>query len=168
ARFRRHASRVWVQESIVTVEYRRFPFLEQPVNWRWPIAEIRLNGSIPWEVEFRDGAAHLNADLAQLQLRSLDILGGANQIQLALSKPLGTTFIYISGGINQSAIHVPSTAEISLRVSGGSTNLRFDGQRFGAIGGETSLESPNFDRATSRYDICIAGEAHNLTIGRKG
>ena len=63
ARFKRYALRIWVQKNVITIESRRYPFLGQPVNLRTPLAEIRLNGSIPLEIEFRNGVSHLNADL---------------------------------------------------------------------------------------------------------
>lgn len=166
ARFRRYAPRVWVQEGTVAIIYRRIPFPGQLVNLGRPLAEIRLNGSIPWEIEFHRGVSHLSADLAQLQFRSLDILGGADQIRLMLSKPSGTAFIYISGGISQGSIRVPSSTGIRVQVSGGSTNLIFVEQRFAAIGSETSLESPGYENTTSRYDICIAGGISNFTVER--
>ncbi len=168
ARFRRYAPRVWVQENIVTIEYSRFPFLDRLANLRGPLAEISLNGSIPWEVELRNGVSHLNADLRQLQLRSLDILNGASRIRLMLSKPSGTTYIYISGGISQGIILVPPSTDVRVQVSGGTTNLVFDDQRFGAIDSETSLVSSGFNSARGGYDICFAGGASNLTINRQG
>jgi hypothetical protein len=157
-----------VEEGTLSFHYRHSSCFDQTLFLRAPRGEIRLNTSIPWEFEFRNGVSHVNADLAQLQLRSLDMLGGANQIRLALSKPSGTAYIYASGGISQSGIRVPSAAGIRVQVSGGSTNLIFEDQRFGAIGGETSLATPNFESATSRYDVCIAGGTSNLTIDRNG
>ena len=168
AHFKRQTPHVWLHESTVTIQFRRFRFLDGLANLRGPLAEISLNGSIPWEIEFRKGVSHLDADLRQLQLRSLDMLSGANQILLMLSRPSGTAYIYISGGISRGTILVPADAGVSLRVSGGATNLVFDNQRFGAIGAETSLQSPDFNSTTGRFDICIAGGASNLTIKREG
>ena len=166
--FSRPAPCIEVEEGTLSVHFRHFAGFDQMVFSRAPLGELRLNVSIPWEIEFRKGVSHLTADLAQLQLRALDILGGADRIRLALSEPSGTAYIYASGGISQSAIRAPSTAGIRVQVSGGSTNLVFEDQRFGAIGGETRLETPDFERASSRYDICIAGGTSNFTIDRKG
>lgn len=168
ARFKRYVPRVWVQEDILTIQYGRFPFIDRLANLRRPLAEINLNGSIPWEIEFRNGVSHFNADLRQLQLRSLDILSGARRIRLMLSRPSGTTYIYILGGISKGLILVPPGAYVSAQVSGGATNLVFDNQRFGTIEGETSLVSPGLKGAKGGYDIRIAGGASNLTIERQG
>ena len=168
ASFRHHVPRVSVQGNIVTFDYGRHPRLGPSLNLRRSRADISLNGAIPWEIEFREGVSHLNANLSRLQLCSLDILGGASQIRLSLSQPSGTAFIYISGGVSQAALHVPFLSGIRVRISGGSTNLTFSDQHFRAIGGETSLQSPDFESTAGRYDICIAGGTSNLTIERKG
>jgi hypothetical protein len=168
ARFRLQKPQVWIFENILTFEYQRSPDPYQSSNLREALAEISLNGSIPWEIEFQDHVSNLHADLAQLALRSLDVLGSANQIQLTLSRPLETTYIYISSGIRQSVIRLPATAEFKVRLNGFSANLALDDRRFGIIEGETNLESPGFGRAMRRYAIYIAGGARNLTIHRKG
>lgn len=126
--------------------------------------EITLNASIPWEIEFRGNTSNLNADLRGLELRSLDLLRGASQVRLSLSKPAKAIFIYITGGIRDGTIRVPASVGVRVQVSGGVSSLMFDGQRFAAIDGDTNLEKSDFKNATSRCDICIAGGASNLTI----
>ena len=49
-------------------------------------------------------------------------------------------------------------------MGGGSTNLAFDDQRFGAVGGEVSLQSPDYEGALDRYDFVITGGASNVAI----
>jgi hypothetical protein len=166
--FTHHAPCIEVEEGVLNLHYRHFSFFDQMPFLPAPQGEIRLNTSIPWEIEFRNGVSELEAELASLELRALDILGGASRIRLALSKPSGTAFIYISGGISQGEIRAPATAGIRVQIGGGSSNLSFDNQRFGSIGGETRLETPDFESATSRYDVCIAGGTSNFTIERKG
>lgn len=166
ARFSLDAPHVWVQEDLVTLTFNRLISSVRLANLDRPPGEILLNGSIPWEIEFRKGVSALVADLVGLKLRSLDILGGADQIRLLLSRPSGSTFIYISGGVNSSLIQVPASTGIRVQVSGGSTNLAFEGQRFRAIGGETDLQSTGYEEMPDRYDIRIAGGTNNLTISR--
>jgi hypothetical protein len=164
ARFSRPAPRVRLSDNTVTIQYQRPQSLDRPVDMDQPFAEIRLNGSIPWEIEFRDGVARLKADLGRLQLRSLDLLGGASHIELELPKPAGTTFIYISGGLIQAAIRRPAGVAMRIQLAGAVRDLVFDGQHLGAVGGETSLETPGFFSAASRYDIFITGRASDVTI----
>jgi hypothetical protein len=80
----------------VTVRYRHQSFLEWLTNWREPHAQLTLNGSIPWEIEFRGGVSKLTADLRALSLRALD-LGSASEIKLMLPSLLALS-IFISPG----------------------------------------------------------------------
>lgn len=164
ARFVRHTPQIWHQSGIVTIQDRRPPLLDQLLDWRPSPTDVRLNGAIPWELEFQGGVSRLNADLADIPLRSLDILSGASQIRLNLSTPRQTTFIHISGGISRGAMHVPSRTAVRMQISGGASRLTFAGQQFGAIGGEIALRTTAFDGSASHYDICITGGVSHLKI----
>jgi hypothetical protein len=129
-----------------------------------PGDEITLNASIPWEIEFRGDLSNLNADFRGLELRSLDVLGVASQIKLLLSEPVKTTYIYITGGIRKGTIRLSAGVGVRVQISGGVTDLKFDGQRFAAMSGDINLENSIFKSATSRCDFCIAGGVSNLTI----
>ena len=167
-RVRPNAPSVWIDENIVVVEYKFPPYFDQLAAPRSQRPEITLNSSIPWEIEFRNGVSHLDANLVELPVRSLDILGGASEIRLALSTPSRTTFIYFSGGLHHGVIRVPSTSEMRVQISGRSTYLNFMDRHFRAIGGETSLESPGYNHSMNRFDVCIAGGASQLTVERIG
>ena len=167
ARFLRCKPGVWVQENRVTIDYRHTSHPDRLADLDSPLAEISLNSSIPWEVELRNGASRLTADLSGLRLRSIDILNGASQIQVKLPQTSGISYIYISGGISQGTILAPENSGVRVRVSGGAVDLSFDGQRFEAIDGEICLSSPGFSLAKDGYDIRLAGGASLLTIGRR-
>jgi hypothetical protein len=141
-----------------------FPPLHRGSGPGEPGDEITLNTSIPWEIEFRGTISDLNADLRGLELRTLDVLGGASQIRLLLSKPAGTAFLYITGGIRDGTIHNPPGVGVRVQASGGVSNFVFESKRFAATRGDLNLENSTFKSATSRLEICIAGGASNLTI----
>ena len=149
----------------VTMQYPRFL---PPFDWlyylREPLGEIALNAYVPWEMEIRDGASRLTADLRGLELSSLEVRGGASRVEVTLPPPSGTVQVRILGGASNVTIHRPEGVAAQVRVGGGSTNLAFDHQRFGAVGGEVSLHSPDYEGAADRYDITITGGASGLTI----
>lgn len=169
AHFERHVPRVWTHDGVVTIGYRRFPFFDWLVySLREPLAEVRLNGTIPWEFEFREGVSRLAADLRQVQVPSLDVLGGASSITLRLGPPANTGFIHFSGGVSDLTIHRPAGVGLRLQIGHGVSRLALDNQHFSAMGGETRLETPDFKSTTRRYEVCIAGGASNVTIDREG
>lgn len=167
AHFERHLPQVWTHNGIVTIAYRRFPFFDWLVYaLREPLARVTLNGAIPWEFEFREGVSRLTADLGQVQVPSLDVLGGASSVTLRLGLPEATGYIHFAGGASDVAIYRPAGVAVRVQIGHGASRLVLDDQRFGAIGGEARLETPDFKSAARRYEICIAGGASNLTIDR--
>lgn len=164
ARFKNRTPSITLREGTVMIQYPCFDLLDWPLSR--PVAEIRLNRSIPWEVEFRGGVSGLKADLRALQIQAIDILGGASQIELSLPDPGSTVYIYIAGGVSNALIRRPPGIGLRLRLRGGAARLQVDGRRYPALGGETSIESPGFSQATGRYEIDISGGASRLTIAQ--
>ncbi|MBI5666982.1 MAG: hypothetical protein HZC41_03170 [Chloroflexi bacterium] len=162
AQFKGHVPGVLLHGDTLTIHYR--PLLDAPVSRRLPLADILLNGVIPWEMEFRKGVSELKADLRGLPLQSLDLLGGASKLVLILPKPAGVAYIYIAGGIRQAVIRRPAGVGVRMKLNGAVSRLAFDGQRLDAIKGETRLESANFSRASGRYELDISGAVNHLTI----
>lgn len=164
AHFQGQAPRVAAEDGTVTIRYPRFPLFDWLYYLREPLGEVALNASIPWDIEIRDGASRLTADLRGLELRSFEVRGGASRVEVTLSAPLDTVPVRVLGGASNVTIHRPEGVAAHIRVGGGSTNLAFDDQRFGAVGSEVSLRSPDYEGASDRYDITITGGASNLTI----
>jgi hypothetical protein len=161
ARFGGRMPRVGVEDGTVTIRYPRF-------DWRHYLrerpAEVVLNVSIPWDIEIRDGVSRFTADLRRLELRSVVMSGGAGRVEVTLPTPAGTAPVRVLGGASNVVIHRPEGVAAQVRIAGGSTNLAFDKQRFGAVGGELSLQSPDYEGTPDRYDITITGGASNVAI----
>ena len=165
ARFEGRAPRVGAAEDgTVTIRFPRFPLMDWHYYLRERTGEVALNARIPWDIEIRDGASRLTADLRGLELRSLKLRGGASRVEVTLPTPSGTVPVRVLGGASNVAIHRPQGVAAQIRVAGGSTNLAFDERRFGAVGGEVSLRSPDYESAADRYDVTITGGASGLTI----
>jgi hypothetical protein len=162
--FEEHLPRVRVEESTIIIECGDLPSRNMENHSQKHLGAITLNPSVPWEIEFRGRATNIKANLRHLELRSLDLLGGTSQVELLLSRPVKTSFIYMTEGMENSAIHVPAGLGIRVQVNGLVKHLCFDGQHFDATGGKTSLENVGFQSADSRYDICITGRISNVTI----
>jgi hypothetical protein len=164
ARFEGQAPRVEAEDGTVTIRYPRFPLFDWLYHLRERPAEVALNASIPWDIEIRDGASRLTADLRGLDLPSFEVSGGASRVEVTLPSPSGAVPVRVLGGASNVAIHRPEGVAAQVRVGGGSTNLSFDDQRFGAVGGEVSLRSPDHEGTSDRYDITITGGASNVAI----
>ena len=166
ARFSPHLPSIEVQESRVTIQYHDSCCIDRSISSQVSQGEVKLNSLVPWEIEVHGRMSNLDADLREIQLRSLDLLGSVNGITLQLSKPTHTSFIYMAGDIHRGSIHVPPRVGIRVRMSKSIPKLVFGNGQFGEIRRGTNLENSDFKRATSRYDITIAGEASNITIAQ--
>jgi DNA-binding MarR family transcriptional regulator len=153
---------VRLQSGTVSFRYRRIgPF-------EWGRAKhsgvVQLNASIPWSIVLRGGASAIVLDAARLLLRELKIGGGVNKVDVCLPAPSGTVNVSLDGGVSRVQIQRPAGVAAQLRVHGGANRLDFDERRFGAIGGDAVLASPEWDAATDRYAFEIRGGASRLSV----
>jgi hypothetical protein len=163
ARFEGTVPTVRVRDGTVAVEYPHLgaaAIFERGAN----TADVALNGSIPWRLEFPNGVSDLTANLSMLELRSLEIRGGASRIDLVLRHPVGAVPIRVVGGAADVAIHRPADAPTRFSVRGGVARLAMDAHTVGSMGGPVDLQSPDFDDAADRYDIEVRGGASTVTV----
>lgn len=161
ARFDGPPPEVLAQGGAVTI---RYPRTFHPFDWRKRTAEVTLNPAIPWQIEFHGGLSRLDADLSVLELGSFEVTGGASGVAVSLPRPSGTVSVRVSGGASDVSIHRPEGVAARIRVGRGVSKLAFDEQRFGAIGGETRLQTIDYDGAADRYDLEVTGGASKISI----
>jgi hypothetical protein len=161
ARFDGPPPEVHAQDGAVTI---RYPRTFHPFDWRKRAAEVTLNPAIPWQIEFHGGLSRLDADLSVLELGSFEVTGGASGVAVTLPRPSGTVSVRVSGGASDVSIHRPEGVAARIRVGRGVSKLAFDEQGFGAIGGETRLQTNDYGGATDRYDVEVTGGASKLSI----
>ena len=157
------APKTWAEDGRVTIEYPRLSFaglLRYPVRR----AQIELNAALPWSLAVAGGLADSILDLGGLQLRVLELKGGAANLRIVLPRPSGRVRVRIGGGASNLTLLRPAEVAAVLGIAGGASRLAFDGERYGAIGGETRLETPNAGSDDDRYEIEIGGGASKLTV----
>jgi hypothetical protein len=130
-------------------------------------ARILLNRSITWDVEVAGGASRDTLNLDSLHLTSLQLSGGAQQVDITLPRPTGTVPVRISGGASTMTVHRPSRVAARVHMSGGASNLTIDGNHRTVLGGDVTWESSDYGTAGDRYEFDISGGASNLTIDQR-
>jgi hypothetical protein len=162
ARFGGARPSVHEEGGTVTIDY---PRLVAP-GWAGVgrrAAEVDLNPRAPWDLAL-GGIARMRADLRGLELRSLEVAGGASDVDLVLPAPRGAVPIRIRGGASAVSLHRPDGVAVHLRIGGGASRLTFDDEYFGAVGGGIRLQTHDADRAADRYEIDVDGGASRLTV----
>jgi hypothetical protein len=164
ARFDRPAPSVSVDGGSVTVRYPRF----SPQSWRRPLGrrggQVTLSEDVTWDIRIRYGVAHLDADLRGLRIASVDLGHGASRIDLRLPRPSGVVPVRVTGGASHVRITRPAGTPARLRIGRGVTDLSFDDQEYGAVGGRLRLASPGGSDTDDRYDIETAGGATHIQV----
>lgn len=144
----------------VDVQYKGFSWF----GARDVAAQLTLTSAVPWSIEIRRGVSHLAADLRELQIASIEITGGASESELSLPRPRGTSTLRLSGGASRLVIRRRRGTAAQISVRGGASNLVFDAQRLGAVGGATRLSTPGWDVAPDRWSIELTGGASDLSV----
>ncbi len=125
---------------------------------------LSLADGVEWEVEVKGGGARLRLELRTLSLASLELSGGVSDVSVALPRPSGRRSVKVSGGASHLTVTRPRGVAARLRLAGGAAKVVFDGQRLGAVGGETRLESDDFGEAADAWEIEVTGGSSSLTV----
>jgi hypothetical protein len=164
ARFERPVPAVSRNGNRITMHYSGFPLLDWILFKSRRVAELTLNGSVPWWLEFRKGLWKLDGDLTDLRLDGIEISGGVSRIELTLPRPSGTVPIEISGGASKVVLHRPAGIPAQVEVKGGASSLDIDNQHFGGIGQTTRWNTAGYREAYDRYRIYISGGASHVIV----
>jgi uncharacterized protein (TIGR02246 family) len=166
ASFDTPAPTVRVQGGTVTVHYPRMARLRdlRALLGPRPGGEVALNGSIPWYVRVQGGTAHTTFDLSRVALYAIELDGGVSEVAMVLPAPSGTVPVRVAGGVHELTVLRPAGVAVRVRVGHGARDLTLDDQHFGAVGGSTRWQSPDYDQASDRYDVAVSGGADTLTI----
>jgi DNA-binding MarR family transcriptional regulator len=159
ARFEGAVPQVRLRDGVVTVQYRG-----GLLDFRRRKADLILNGSVSWDLEFQGGLSSMDARLTDVLVRSIEITGGASKVDIRLGRPDGIVPIKIRGGASELRIRRPSNSAARLSVEGGATRLELDGQKVGGTSGAT-LESTGAAKATDAYAISVVGGVSKLSVG---
>jgi len=160
---------VRVQNGTVTIRYRLSlaEWVKHALLWEQHAARVSLNTSIPWDINLRGGVGNMQADLREVNLKSLTFSGGISLAEILLPRPSGHVVVHVMGGASRLTFLYPDGVNVQLRVHGGASNLTFGGQFFGGLGGKVELETPGYQQAADRYEIRVFSGASHLTVNGK-
>ncbi len=160
-RFDGQAPEVSVRGNTVAMQYkRRF----SPFTWGAQSSDVTLNANIPWSITLKGGLSSLSADLRTLRIESLEISGGASEVEVWLPAAQGKVPVRLSGGASNVTLHRPAGVAMRADMNGGASQLIFDGQRASALGSRTHFETPGINEAADRYEVSFSGGASQITI----
>jgi hypothetical protein len=127
-----------------------------PGNWSrggldW---DVRLNETVPLELEFETGASRSVLDLHDLLVSDLKLETGASDSEVTLPAHAGLTRVKIESGAARVRVQVPGGVAATIRSESGLARVDIDRTRFVQIG-DHRYESPDYATATNKADIRI-------------
>jgi hypothetical protein len=161
AKFTAQNPRTISDDTSVQIDYGHF----SPLDWRRKTSTLILNPANPWDISVDGGVSRVTADLSALTIRSFIIRGGATHLSLVLPRARGDVQILIVGGARRLSIQRPAGIPVQLTIKGGTSKLRFNGEKYGSVGGHLQAQSDAYENGIDRYDIVITGGARDVSIG---
>jgi len=164
ARFQGRPPEVSARAGVVRAAY-RWRFAWWPFDGEGASATFALSPRVPWALELRGGLSAFRADLRSLDLRSLQVLGGAREVELVLPRPAVPCHVQVVGGASHVTVRRPAGVPVGLQLVGGASHVDFDGQRLESVGGLAELGAATGAGGEPGWRIEFVGGASHLTVG---
>jgi len=123
---------------------------------------LRHAEGIPTDIRVETGASDLDLDLRELNVQSLNVDGGAADIDVVLPANAGRTTAEFSIGAADLDITVPAGVAARIDVESGISSINVDETRFPKQGDR--YVSPDFESAANRVTIKIEAGVSDITI----
>ena len=159
--------------SVRTADGRRTVDVRLNTEWNFDFPPRRSRSSegrwilrhaegIPTDIRVETGASDLDLDLRELNVQSLNVDGGAADIDVVLPANAGRTTAEFSIGAADLDITVPAGVAARIDFEGGVSSLNIDESRFPKQGDR--YVSPDFESAANRVTIKIEAGVSDITI----
>lgn len=123
---------------------------------------LRHAEGIPTDIRIETGASDLDLDLRELNVQSLNVDGGAADIDMVLPANAGRTSAEFSIGAADLDITIPAGVAARIDFDGGISSLNIDESRFPKVGDR--YVSRDFESAANRVTIKIEAGVSDITI----
>ena len=123
---------------------------------------LTLSPSAEVDIRISSGAASLDLDLQDLNVRRLDIEAGASDIRVRLPANAGQTHVDIAAGVSDIKIVVPRDVAARIDIDAPLGSVWVDPLRFMYAGGV--YQSPHYFETTNRVNIDIEAFAADVTV----
>ncbi|MCY3749477.1 MAG: toast rack family protein [Chloroflexi bacterium] len=148
-----------VDVRLITERNFNFPPRRTSSPGRWV---LRHAEGIPTDIRVETGASDLDLDLRELNVQSLNVDGGAADIDVVLPANAGRTTAEFSIGAADLDITVPAGVAARIDVESGISSINIDETRFPKQGDR--YVSPDFESAANRVTIKIEAGVSDITI----
>lgn len=128
--------------------------------------DLKLNPTIPLDVNVDAGACEANLDFSEYMLRRADVHTGASQVSVTFGSLFPQVSAKISAGASDITIKVPAGAGVRITQSGGLSSHNLDTLGWEKTG--KTYQSPEYSSAATKIDLTIDTGASNLKVIKTG
>jgi DNA-binding MarR family transcriptional regulator len=125
---------------------------------------LSLSESVRWRIEVHGSGSLIECRLQKLDVRSVEIVGGAHKITLHMGAPRDAVPIRLLGGASHLIVLRPRSVATRVVVRDGLSAADLDGKSILA-GGIASRESEGFSERRPHYEVEVKGGASQATVG---
>jgi hypothetical protein len=127
---------------------------------------VLLSSKVKWTLRFVGGADEQVVDLRGGRIGSVDVLGAARRLELALPAPSGTVPVRVSGAVEDLSITAPPGSPVRVRLDSGAKTV---------VAGERTLRdvqpgstlTPQGWQAHNRYDVHAQSRITLLSVATR-
>jgi AcrR family transcriptional regulator len=126
--------------------------------------KLDLNPAHPWRIKVQGPTWNTRLELGGLDVREIQLDGGATRVDCVLPDPRGVVPINVSGGAVAVRIHRPPGAAVVVDASAGAAQLQLDAMSIAATTSDLHWESETAAADGDHYLVHISGGALRVTL----
>jgi hypothetical protein len=124
---------------------------------------VVLSSKVKWTLRFVGGADEQVVDLRGGRIGSVDVLGAARRIELALPAPAGTVPVRITGAVEDLSITAPPDSPVRVRLDSGAKTVAAGERTLRDLEPGSTL-TPQGWQTDNRYDVRAESRVTLLSV----
>lgn len=124
---------------------------------------VVLSSKVKWTLRFVGGADEQIVDLRGGRIGSVDVLGAARRLELALPAPAGTVPVRITGAVEDLSITAPSASPVRVRLDSGAKTVVAGDRTLRDVAPGSTVTPQNW-QTRNRYDLHAESRISLLSV----
>ena len=125
--------------------------------------EVVLAAKVRWQLRFSGYAEKQDIDVSGGQIRGIEMVAGAKNVQLTLARPTGTVPLKINGAVDSLVLKSPADNPMRIRLGGGAQTVVAGSRTLKDMAAGSTL-TPRGWNTTDRYDVTAGARITALTV----
>ncbi|BFU44404.1 hypothetical protein [Krasilnikovia sp. MM14-A1004] len=126
--------------------------------------DVALSARVRWDLRVAGGTSLSVLDLRQGRLGTVDLAGGASQVDLTLPRPDGTLTVRMTGGVSRFDVHTAARVPMRVRVGAGAGQVQLAGQAHTGVAAGALFTVDGYEAAVDRIDVDAVAGVSALTV----